>query len=79
MPPSLAELEKQAMELPLSERARLISSLIASLDAADEGDVEAAWAAEVERKLAEYEAGRVKAIPGDEVMKEARRKLREGR
>lgn len=79
MPLSLAELEKQAMGLPLPDRARLITSLIASLDSADEGDVEAAWVAEAERRLAEFESGKVKAVPADEVLKEARRKLREGR
>jgi len=79
MPLSLVELEKQAMALPLPDRAKLITSLIASLDTADEGDVEAAWAAEAERRLSEFESGKVKAVPADEVLKEARRKLREGR
>ena len=79
MPTSLAELEKQAIELPLQDRAKLIASLIASLDSADEGDVEAVWAAEAERRLAEFESGKIKAVPAAEVLKEARRKLREGR
>jgi putative addiction module component (TIGR02574 family) len=39
-----------AMELPLSERAELAADLLASLDGEPEADVEAAWAAEVERR-----------------------------
>jgi putative addiction module component (TIGR02574 family) len=38
------------MELPLSERAELAADLLASLDGEPEADVEAAWAAEVERR-----------------------------
>lgn len=76
MPPSLAELERQAMELPLPDRARLIAALIASLDAEDEGDVEAAWEQEVKERSAQYHAGNVKAVPGPEALARARSKLR---
>lgn len=79
MPPSLAELEEQAMELSLPDRARLIRLLIASLDSADEDDVEAAWAEEVRRRLAEYQSGQVKAVPGEQAMANARRRLGESR
>ena len=76
MPTSLVELEKQAMELPLQDRAKLIASLIASLDTADEGDVEKAWEQEVKERSAAYHAGKVKAVPGPEALARARRKLR---
>ena len=42
-----------AMELPVSERAALAADLIASLDGEPQQDVEAAWAAEVERRARE--------------------------
>ena len=42
-----------AMELPISERAELVADLLASLDGEPEADVEAAWAAEVERRARE--------------------------
>lgn len=76
MPISLVELERQAMELPLPERAKLIASLIASLDSADEGDVEAAWEQEVKERSAAYHAGKVKAVPISEAIARARRNLR---
>lgn len=64
------------MKLPLPERAKLIAALIASLDSADEGDVEAAWEQEVKERSAAYHTGKVKAVPGSEALARARRKLR---
>jgi putative addiction module component (TIGR02574 family) len=44
------KLLQDAMELPLPERAELAADLLASLDGEPAGDVEAAWAAEIERR-----------------------------
>jgi len=46
-----------ALELPPKERAWLASELIASLDESKDSDVEAAWAVEIERRIAEVESG----------------------
>lgn len=70
---NFAELERQARELSDEERARLALSLIESLDPADEGVVEAAWQAEIEARLAAYDRGEVKAIPGEDVFAAVRR------
>ena len=43
----------EALELSLPERAELAADLLASLDGEPEADVEAAWAAEVERRARE--------------------------
>jgi putative addiction module component (TIGR02574 family) len=56
--------EAEALQLPEADRARLIERLIASLDA--DPDVEEAWAAEVERRNAEVESGKVSLRPGPE-------------
>jgi hypothetical protein len=42
----------EALRLDLSERAELAAELIASLDGEPDEDVEAAWAAEIERRAA---------------------------
>jgi putative addiction module component (TIGR02574 family) len=42
-----------AMDLPLSERAKLAADLLASLDGEPEADVEAAWASEIEPRTRE--------------------------
>jgi putative addiction module component (TIGR02574 family) len=47
------KLLQDAMELPLLERAELVADLLASLDGEPDEDVEAAWAAEVERRARE--------------------------
>lgn len=44
------KLLRDAMALPLSERATLVADLLASLDGEAEADVEAAWALEIERR-----------------------------
>lgn len=66
----LATLEQQALELSAEERAVLAQHLLASLDQ-DEG-IEEAWAAEVERCVAEVESGAVQLIPLAEALAQVR-------
>ena len=57
-----------ALELSDSERATLVGLLIESLEGGEpDTDVEAAWAAEAERRWQEIESGKVKTIPWEEV------------
>lgn len=64
---AVQELYEKASELPAEERAELAGRLLESIEeTADEG-VEESWAAEIERRMAEYRAGRVKTIPWSEV------------
>ena len=64
---AVEELYQQASQLPEEDRAELAGKLLEGIgESADEG-VEDAWAAEVERRMAEYRAGRVKTIPWSEV------------
>ena len=55
MSTQFAVLEAEALKLPPEERALLADHLLASLGA--QGEVEQAWATEVERRLAAIEAG----------------------
>jgi putative addiction module component (TIGR02574 family) len=64
---TLTDLWREACELSEKDRADLAGLLIESLEGgADEG-IEAAWAAEIDRRVAELEAGTVKGIPWEEV------------
>lgn len=72
---SLAEIVKEATRLPVEERARLIGTLIASPESADEGDVEAAWQAELRARSDEVRRGEVTAVPADEALERVRRGL----
>jgi putative addiction module component (TIGR02574 family) len=74
----LEKVRADALELSAEQRADLASSLIASLDGEEDADpveVEQAWAEEIRRRLADYDAGRTRGIPADEVFAEARRFL----
>ncbi|MCI0439393.1 MAG: addiction module protein [Chloroflexi bacterium] len=67
-------LEAEAMKLTPEERARLADRLIASLS--DDAEIEEAWAAEVERRIAEIEAGRAPVVPVAEAIAGARDALK---
>ncbi len=74
MSSTLHALEAAALLLPPEERARLAERLIASLDR--DPEVAAAWDEEIRRRIAELDAGRLESIPAEEVLKEARARLR---
>ena len=68
-----ATLEAEALKLPPEERVLLADHLLASLGARQE--VEQAWAEEVDRRLAEIEAGQLELIPVDQAILRARQAL----
>jgi putative addiction module component (TIGR02574 family) len=68
MAAELNQVFHDALELSDNERATLVGLLIESLEAGEpDADVEAAWAAEAERRWQEIESGQVKTIPWEEV------------
>ena len=58
---------KEAAELSDEDRATLAGLLIESLEGEPDLDVEAAWAAEIEKRVAELDAGTVESIPWEQV------------
>ncbi|MHB8765822.1 MAG: addiction module protein [Deferrisomatales bacterium] len=67
------EIEAAAMHLTVSERARLAERLLSSLD--EDSEIEQAWAAEIDRRIDEYERGDTKLIPAEEVFDRVRARL----
>jgi len=67
---NLNEVLKDAVQLPERDRAALAGLLIETLDPVSEPDVEAAWSEEIERRLAEVDAGTVDLISWEEVRAE---------
>jgi putative addiction module component (TIGR02574 family) len=61
------ELFRQASELDEHDRATLAGLLLGSLEHEVDENVESAWQEEIERRLAELDADRVKLVPWDEV------------
>ncbi len=58
---------QEAVELSEPDRAALAGLLIESLEGEPDSNVEAAWAAEIEKRVAELEAGTVETIPWEQV------------
>ena len=60
---AIQDLYERASELAPEDRAELAGLLLESLEEDVPGDeIEQAWAAEVERRMAEFRAGRVKTV-----------------
>jgi putative addiction module component (TIGR02574 family) len=60
MPRPTHDLLAEALELPMDERAKIAAELLDSLGDA-EGDVEAAWAEEIQRRVAAVRAGELES------------------
>jgi putative addiction module component (TIGR02574 family) len=69
---------REALALPLDERADVAAELLASLDQPQEDlvDVEAAWATEIERRARRVLAGESAGIPWQDVRRDAEVDLR---
>ncbi|WP_417738001.1 addiction module protein [Rosistilla oblonga] len=66
------QLLESALSLPESDRAEIAASLIHSLDTESDKDADAAWAAEIHRRVESIDNGQVNLIPWDDVMREMR-------
>ena len=73
MPDPVLELAERGRALSPEERSRLVDLLLAMLDDSATAEVAEAWDREIERRIAAYEAGEVKAYDLEEVLAEARR------
>lgn len=66
------ELEREARLLTPDERAQLADAMLDSLREARLAEIEAAWAVEIERRVAAYEQGDAKFVPAEDVFAKAR-------
>lgn len=69
-------IEAEALKLGDKDRAELARILLLSLDDSQDQDTAAAWAEEAERRYQELRSGAVQGIPSDQVLEEARARLR---
>ena len=72
MSPSTKQVLQYALALPAPEQVELIEALIAELDHADPQPLDDAWMAEIQRRSAEYDAGKVTLVPWSMVSARAR-------
>ena len=67
MPATLDAVAQDALILPPEQRLALARQLLESVDLAPEPGAEAAWEAEIGRRVARFRAGESKPIPAGEV------------
>lgn len=72
----LEKLQTDLLDLPIESRAFLARALIESLDDTTDADAEALWIAEIRRRDAAIRQGKIGVRPAEQVLKEARAKLR---
>jgi putative addiction module component (TIGR02574 family) len=68
-----AELIDEVASLPVEERARVVDTLLRSLNA-PESAIDAAWMEVAQHRLGELRAGRVEAVPGEAVFERIRQR-----
>lgn len=71
-----ATIEREALHLPATDRAKFAHKLLVSLDDMSEPEIEQAWLDEAERRVAEIDQGLVQLIPAEEVSRKARALLK---
>jgi putative addiction module component (TIGR02574 family) len=70
------ELMREALRLNATDRASLAHELLNSLESLSEAEIEPLWIEEALRRSAEIDAGIVETIPADEVIAQARARLK---
>jgi putative addiction module component (TIGR02574 family) len=63
-----------ALELSIEERLALAEKMVMSVPA--DPEIEKAWEDEIQRRIRQFDNGEVKGIPGPEVFRAIRAKLR---
>jgi len=72
-------LAKHVLKWPAARRIELVEEVLASVESFATPGTQAAWDEEVGARVNEIRAGGAVGIPAEEVMAEARQKLREAR
>ena len=66
-------LASEALKLSAWERAQIIDVLWRSLDPVEQASIDQSWLNESRERLAAYHKGELKAIDGDEALRDIRR------
>jgi putative addiction module component (TIGR02574 family) len=78
MPKTLAEITKDAADLPPQDRLKLARIMLdlSEDEREDPADVDRAWNDEIERRIEEMRTGKVKGVPLEAVKKRIESKFR---
>ena len=72
---TLEKVRAEALKLPEADRAELAQDLVASLDGPADPEAGKAWEAEIQRRLAEIDAGTARLVDREEFSKRMRARL----
>ena len=75
MPKAAPDILADALRLEPAARAEVAAELLASLDGPTEPDAEAAWDAEIQRRIEAIEAGSARLEPWSEVKRRIERDI----
>jgi putative addiction module component (TIGR02574 family) len=70
------EISAAALKLPRKSRARLAEELLDSLSGEAQREIDAAWAREVEARIADLDSGKSKTKPVSKVLRQLRSRHR---
>ena len=76
MTAATTKLADKLLSLPCEDRIYLVDRLLKSLNAPSKEEVDKAWAEESERRIDELESGKVQTIPGEQIFREIRKRLK---
>ena len=74
---TIEQLTHDALTLPENERARLVQTLLQSLEPSIDDGVDAAWDAEVARRVESVRQGTAQGRPAEEVFRDIRARHQE--
>lgn len=63
---------KEVLTLPLKDRAALVDDILATLDQPDE-QIDSLWRKEIDDRITAYHAGKIRAVPLEEVLSKYRK------
>lgn len=69
-------IRREALSLPIQERAELAEQLLSSLDSLSELEMEQLWLQEAARRAEEMDRGLAKRVSADEVRRQAQALLK---
>jgi len=75
MPKAVRDVLADALRLEPESRAEVAAELLASLDGPADADAEAAWDAEIERRIADIESGAIRLEPWEDVKRRIERDI----
>jgi putative addiction module component (TIGR02574 family) len=71
----IKKLSDEIMLLPREIRAELVEKILESLNVPTQAEIARLWKIEAEKRVKEYDEGKIEAINGEQVVREIRNRL----